>query len=257
MRLAIVDSVGSPYDGSTPSHRALGGSESAVVFIARELAKLGITVHVYNDCEGLDAKPGVYDGVTYRPLRATTDEKLFYDVSVVSRSVRPFTNGVNVDAEFNVLWMHDTFCEGDDQVESLVVQGKIDEIWTLSDWHTTYISQCTHGHRRMMEVLKRRIWVTRNGVNIYRDVEIKVKNKDHFIFNAAVSKGMETLLEDIWPRVKERIPSALLTVVGGAYPLKNNDVQNDKLSELIKKHSNKNDVFFTGLVSQKRGFRIP
>jgi hypothetical protein len=55
MLIAIVDPLGSPYDGSTPSKRALGGSESAVVFIARELAKIGIQVDVYNRCEEMDA----------------------------------------------------------------------------------------------------------------------------------------------------------------------------------------------------------
>src|SRR6478735_1042663 len=90
MRLAIVDTLGSPYDGSTPGKRSLGGSESAVVFIARELVKLGITVHVFNDCTSLDAKPGTYDDVSYMPVSRLTAQSLDYDVVIVSRSVRPF-----------------------------------------------------------------------------------------------------------------------------------------------------------------------
>jgi hypothetical protein len=83
------------------------------------------------------------------------------------------------------------------------------------------------------EVLKRKIWVTRNGVNIYRDVDIQKKDQNNFVFNAAVNKGMETLLNDVWPRVKQQIPSANLTVIGGAYPLGYADVQNNKLKELM------------------------
>jgi glycosyltransferase involved in cell wall biosynthesis len=249
MNICFIDRLGSPYDGSTPFKRALGGSESAVVYAALELAKLGHDVTVYNDCEGLDAKSGLYDGVNYRPYSSIDLFSDWYDVAIVSRSTQPFTGFVA--ATHKVLWMHDTFCEGDDQLEALVVQGKIDELWTLSDWHTTYISQCTHGHRRMMEVLKRKIWVTRNGVNIWRDVDITNKDYNKFVFNAAVSKGMETLLNDVWPRVKERIPKAILTVIGGAYPLSTADVQNDKLIELIKLHENKNDVIFTNLITQK------
>lgn len=250
MRIAIVDVIGSPYDGSTPSKRGLGGSESAVVFIAHELKKLGMTVHVYNDCEGLDARPGNYDGVEYRPRDAIILQSFAYDVVISSRSVRGITEHYWRDA-YKVLWLHDTFCDGDDQVEALVTQNKIDEIWTLSDWHTTYVSQCNHGHRRMMEVLKRKIWVTRNGVNLYQDApSVDLKEYDHFIFNAAVSKGMETLLEDIWPRVRENIPEAKLTIIGGAYPLKESDVQNDKLRELTQKHGGKNGVLFTGIIRQ-------
>jgi glycosyltransferase involved in cell wall biosynthesis len=246
--VCFIDRLGSPYDGSTPSKRALGGSESAVVFAAHELRKLGISVVVYNDCEGLDARPGNYDGVDYRPYHSIELYSDWFDVAIVSRSTVPFANGIS--ATHKVLWLHDTFCEGDNELESFVVQGKIDELWTLSDWHTTYISQCTHGHRRMMEVLKRKIWVTRNGVTIYRDVIIKDKDPNKFIFNAAVSKGMETLLNDVWPRVKKQIPSAHLEIIGGAYPLKEKDDQGNKLEELMALHHNKNDVSFSGLITQ-------
>ncbi len=252
MHIAIVDPLGSPYDGSTPSKRALGGSESAVVFIARELVKLGIDVDVFNHCTEMDAKGNrTIDGVQYWDIEGMALRSEAYSVVIVSRTCKPFITGDLPVGNKYVLWMHDTFCENDESLESLVVQGKIDEVWTLSDWHTTYISQCTHGHRRMMEVLKRKIWVTRNGANVYRDVNILKKSRNSFIFNAAVSKGMETLLEDIWPRVKERIPDAYLTIIGGAYPLKEADIQNDKLRELDKKHSNKNDVLFTGLMKQE------
>lgn len=248
MRIAIVDVLGSPYDGSTPFKRGLGGSESAVVFIAKELAKLGMTVHVYNDCESLGARPGRYDNVTYKPRNEIILQSLGYDVIIGSRSIRPFTEHHWAGKPHKVLWMHDTFCDGDDQVEHLVTAGIINEIWTLSDWHTTYISQCSHGHRRMMEVLKRRIWVTRNGVNVYRDVDIKEKDPNHFVFNAAVNKGMVTLLEDIWPKMPEQ---CRLTVVGGAYPLKNEDIQHGQLYELMEKYNGKKNVTFTGIISQR------
>lgn len=250
MNICFIDRLGSPYDGSTPYKRALGGSESAVVYMARELVKLGNDVTVYNDCEELDAKSGKYDGVHYRPYSSMELHSDWYDVAVISRSTVPFAGFV--PATHKVLWMHDTFCEGDENLEFYTVQNLIDEIWTLSDWHTSYISQCTHGHRRMMEVLKRKIWVTRNGVNLWQDVELKNKDRNSFVFNAAVSKGMETLLEDVWPKVKERIVDARLTIIGGAYPLKKNDVQNDKLAELDKKYSGQNDVTFTGLLNQKQ-----
>lgn len=252
MHIAIVDPLGSPYDGSTPSKRALGGSESAVVFIARELVKLGIRVDVYCHCDKMDANMGTYDGVEYRQYDMIEEYKDWYDLVIVSRSVMPWMNGRCVYGSKEVLWMHDTFCEGDEHLEALTVQGTIDEIWTLSDWHTSYISQCTHGHRRMMEVLKRKIWVTRNGVNVYRDVDIQKKDPNSFVFNAAVNKGMETLLNDIWPDIIANIPKAKLTIIGGCYPLERVDDQYTKLHELIDAHHEKNNVFFTGLIRQEQ-----
>ena len=49
MKVCFVDILGLTYDGSTLSKRGLGGSESALIHMARELVKLGVEVNVYND----------------------------------------------------------------------------------------------------------------------------------------------------------------------------------------------------------------
>ena len=41
--VAIVDTIGLVYDGTTLQKRGLGGSESAVILMSRELAKLGFS----------------------------------------------------------------------------------------------------------------------------------------------------------------------------------------------------------------------
>ena len=48
---------GLEFDGAAPFERAIGGSETAVVCMARELARLGHNVKVYCRC----ARPGVYE----------------------------------------------------------------------------------------------------------------------------------------------------------------------------------------------------
>jgi hypothetical protein len=40
MKIAIIDIIGIPYDGSTVYNQGLGGSESAVKFASAELASL-------------------------------------------------------------------------------------------------------------------------------------------------------------------------------------------------------------------------
>lgn len=250
MHIAIVDYVGSPYDGSTPSAQGLGGSESAVVYIARELVRLGVSVDVY--CDTACSEPVYFDGVKYSNINSKLDRALVYDVLISSRSCKPFTTDVNIVGKKNVLWLHDTFCDGDDVLERLVTLGKIDEVWTLSDWHATYITTADHHHKRMPEVLKRKVWMTRNGCNLYNDyVSIDKKDRDHFVWNAACNKGLHVLLESIWPRVKQKIPSAKLTVIGGYYNLRDkNDVQYLEWMNLKSSHSNVNDVTFTGVISQ-------
>jgi hypothetical protein len=86
--IAILDLIGLVYDGSTLSKKGLGGSESAVILIAKELRKIGFPVTVFNACAEDDARPGIYDGVIYRPMNDIKSDDQFdilissvYDVS--------------------------------------------------------------------------------------------------------------------------------------------------------------------------------
>jgi hypothetical protein len=74
MKIAIIDKIGLCYDGDTLSKQGLGGSESAVILLSKELAKIGFDVTVYNNCkDGSNSKPGIYDKVRYID---TSDAKL-------------------------------------------------------------------------------------------------------------------------------------------------------------------------------------
>jgi FkbM family methyltransferase len=239
MKLAIIDIIGIPYDGTTVFKQGLGGSESAVTLMAKELQALKFNVTVFNNCNTDHAKPGIYDGVTYLPLSDLAKD-YYFDIVISSRTVIPFTDpndylrlndwrsepfrNMNLydrilkPAKMRILWMHDTFCLGDNILEELVVQDRITDVFTLSDWHTTYITNCDHGNRRNYEVLKRKIFVTRNGANSYiPEVDIKQKDHDLFVYNASVTKGMIPLVKHIWPIVKRNIPQAKLKVIGGYY----------------------------------------
>lgn len=266
MKICFVDVLGLPFDGSTLDKRGLGGSESAMILMAKELAKIGFKVTVYNDCESDDCNPGFYDEVHYQPLRAVEFNHTDYDIMVGSRSIAPFAGQDLISnskvqnlpdftdlynqSKKKILWMHDTFCDGDHLVEHLVDVGRIDEIFTLSDFQTSYISNCDHGKRRNFEVLKNKIFQTRNGIVKHIDwVDIKQKDPNLFVYNASVTKGMIPLVEKIWPELKKKIPDAKLTVIGGYYRFKNSkpDEQEFKWHDLVVAHP---DVNFTGIIKQ-------
>jgi hypothetical protein len=173
--IAILDLIGLVYDGTTLSKRGLGGSESAVILMSKELAKLGFPVTVFNACAEEDCSPGIYAGVNYRPFHTITDSDKF-DILISSRTIVPFVpefmyqayqtatryppqlfQNLRKNAKYKVLWMHDTFCNGDINVEDLVVGGYIDKIFTLSDFHSSYVTTCDHGKRRNFEVMKDKI----------------------------------------------------------------------------------------------------
>jgi FkbM family methyltransferase len=259
MKIAICDSLGLCYDGQTLSKQGLGGSESAVILIAKNLQELGFEVTVFNNCkDGSNSAPGIYDGVRYIDNKDAKSHKEKYDIAVVSRTVIPFTTNdwpfVHT-ASKRILWLHDTFIEGDNIMEELVVSGKIDHVFTLSDWHTSYILTCAHGKKRNYEVLKKKIFQTRNGAVCHiPEVDLSKKDPNHFVYNASATKGMLPLVNDIWPEIKKRLPQARLSIIGGYYRFREGaapDAQENTVEQLSKRQDLKDlGVTFTGVIPQ-------
>ena len=278
MKIAIIDIIGIPYDGSTVYNLGLGGSESAVTYMSAELAELGFDVTVFNTCNIDHARRGTYDGVVYRPLADLALDH-YFDVVISSRTVIPFTDpkdypalndgrampfqSMNLydrilsKAKMRILWMHDTFCLGDQLLEGLTINNRITDVFTLSDWHLTYIANCDHGNRRNFEVLKSRLFITRNGAkNHIPEVDITAKDPNLFVYNASVTKGMIPLVEIIWPIVKSQIPEAKLKVIGGYYRFSTNDApdEQEKKWRSLAEDTPRNTslgIEFTGIIPQK------
>jgi FkbM family methyltransferase len=267
MKIAIIDKLGLCYDGDTLSKQGLGGSESAVILMTKELAKIGFDVSVFNNCiDGTNSEPGIYDNVKYidnREVSMATNLGLLdkpFDVVIVSRTVAPFISNdwpFLHTAKKRILWLHDTFIEGDHLVEELVVSGKIDHIFTLSDWHTSYILTCAHGKKRNYEVLKKSIFQTRNGAVCHiPEVDLSKKDPNHFVYNASATKGMLPLVNDIWPRIRERLPQAHLTIIGGYYRFREGaapDAQENTVEQLAQRQDLKDlGITFTGVIPQQQ-----
>ena len=258
MKIAFIDTLGMCYDGDTLNRRGLGGSESAVIQVAKELVQIGFDVTVYNNCFTDDTAPGTYDGVVYCSLDAAKTTTETFDVCIVSRSVKPYLEQwpICTTARHKVLWMHDTFCEGDDQIEYLINVGRLNEIFTLSDWHTGYVTHCDHGFRRNYDILKNHIFMTRNGIGNMTPGWVDVRDKDPnlFVFNASVTKGMVPLVKRIWPKVKARIPQAQLKIIGGYYKFAEAaepDLQQKDWASLTGMLDTEDGVHFTGIIAQQ------
>jgi glycosyltransferase involved in cell wall biosynthesis len=250
MKIAFVDPFGLPYDGQTLETKGLGGAESSVIYMSRELAKQGHDVVVYNNCDTKECMPGVYEGVTYNPIRLVESGKNF-DIVIVLRTVLPFINSMdkhtqselcrNTDllnyssimntAKVRILWKHDTYVQGDELIKVL---DSIDYVFTLSPWHTKHTIE-------KLFVQPERIIETRNGYQPYNG-SIYAKDPDQFVFNAAAYKGLKVLLQEIWPRVLKHIPTAKLIVIGGYYEGLDDPLYNELKSKYEK------EVTFTGVI---------
>jgi len=271
IKIAFLDIVGLRYNGHTLNKRGLGGSESSTIYMAKELNDLGFDVTVFCKIEGDEQS---YDGVNYISNEKCKDNTEKFDILVTLRSCVPYipiqyredvyretgydienTIGLVKNSGYKVLWLHDTFCSGDNWLEHICIDGYFDEIFTLSDWHSNYIMNGHTWRGRIFEVLKNKIWQTRDGIRSYIDeVDISKKDKDLFVYNASVSKGMTPLLEQCWGKIREQIPTAKLMVIGGYYRGANHDNPDEQELQWMKLKENydgKDGVHFTGIISQR------
>lgn len=196
---------GLDFNGNTVYEKALGGSESALIYMARELAKLDNEVTVYCNCD----RPGVYDGVDYRPTQVYLhDEKSQFDTLIVSR----FTDflALPIDTKMNILWCHDVDCNNfKDAV------GVADGIFCLSEFHRSIFNE-----NYKMDP-KDWIWLTTNGYD--QTIETKEipweQKKNNYIYASRPERGLKLLLEKIWPEIIEKNPDAILHVCGYEHTL--------------------------------------
>ena len=201
---------GPPFDGSTLDRQALGGSETALVQAARALSSLGHRVTVFNNTPA----PGLFDGVQYLPknefVRRAGD---YFDVFIVSRFFGFFQ--VPINAGLRVLWNHDTL----DRPDALrQVIDRIDLMMVLSDYHkNNYLT-------RLPEASDCTV-VTRNGLDLalidQSIAEIRI-NPTKVIYVSRPERGLEPLLQNIWPQLKESRPELKLYLCG--YNVDRNDL---------------------------------
>lgn len=277
MKIAILDTIGLRYHGDSLKTRGLGGSESALIYISRELVALGNAVTVFIRLEGPEMD---YDGVHYVDNSKARNNTKKFDVLISSRNCVPFApitlrnqllketgcdisayTGLVYNSEYKVVWLHDCFMTGDPWFEGLMVDGFIDEVFTISDWQTSYV---TNGHTwrgRIYEVLKQHVFQTRNGVKRHLvNVDISKKDRNQFFYNSSISKGMTPLIEECWPLIRRRIPEAKLVVIGGYYrgagANEGADEQELNYFKLVEKYDQKDGITFTGIIKQDEIARI-
>jgi glycosyltransferase involved in cell wall biosynthesis len=134
-KLAIIF-CGPGFEDWTPNTyrwRGLGGSETAVVCAARELAELGWRVVVYAEADG------VWDGVLYRHWSKIDDYGGGADHLILWRTPQ-LLHGIPPQmkaAERVSLWVHDMTPGGAEL--SPAIARRIDSILYLSDWHRNHL----------------------------------------------------------------------------------------------------------------------
>jgi len=218
------------------AEKGIGGSEEAVINLARELQKLGMEVTVFCNCG--DQK-GVYDGVTYREVMEFNPNDI-YNILISWRS-NIFEN--TISAKKRIIWLHDIpnieFTEDN-------IKG-IDQIVVLSKYHATLIPSW---------IPKEKIYISTNGINASDFIGIdSVPRETHrCIWASSYNRGLEDLL-NIWPDVRKEVPDATLHIFYGwnVYDafVKQGFVKDDGFKMRMEKLMKQDGVFHHGKVGHK------
>lgn len=196
---------GLAFTGAPIETQSLGGSESALWFLARALAKRGHYVDVFCRCP----QPGMYEGVTYMDISwyhrmATAKE---WDWLICSRFFQYL--GRPLRTRLNWLWTHDMPTNIGQQVAAVCYQ--LDQLVALSQFHKdAWIKEWEH-----FEPI---IWQSRNGVDTHllRKYGTGKRNPKRLIYASRPERGLELLLTRIWPELHKQDPNLELVICGYA-----------------------------------------
>jgi glycosyltransferase involved in cell wall biosynthesis/SAM-dependent methyltransferase len=194
---------GLPFNGDSLDQKSLGGSETAGLCVARELAALGHRVYMFCNTD----QPGTYDDVTYYPLAGyehfsgTTP----HDVTIVQRSPQLLRN--RTAARINLLWCHD-LALGRQRQELRGTMWNIDRVLVLSEYMAGQ-------YRDVYDLPESVLWTTRNGIDLDRfDADPEPRDPKHLIYSARPERGLDVLLKRIMPRLLEADSEIKLTIYG-------------------------------------------
>jgi glycosyltransferase involved in cell wall biosynthesis len=240
LRIAFVTD-GEAFHGASPEERALGGSETALVQVARSLSRRGHEVFVYCRCPA----PGDYHGVIYFDrkdlVRAAWEER--WDVLVISRFFAALD--LPLQAGLRVLWNHDIL----DKPRALAARlNRADLLLTLSEFHA-------QDYARRLPACAPKLRRTRNGLDLNllaRAAQGVRRAQGKVTYVSRPERGLKVLLEEIWPRLKKRLPQLSLFLCG--YKVADTPLhpalqrEYEKISELIAASA---DVFVLGALAKE------
>lgn len=227
-----------PWGPNSIESGGIGGSETAVIRMAEELAAIGWHVEVYGFPPEEDE--GQHRGVYWYPFWRMPSNVL-YDVFINWR-----TPGLQVappPARFRAVWLHD-------------VQFK--EWWdpeTIASYDRVIVLSKAH-RRNVSFIPDEKIWISRNGIDAsffsgFEDVE---KIPGRMIYASCPSRGL-VHIADAWEEIRSAHPEATIDVFYGFNePFRQQMARNEefrRIYETCMEFFKKPGVNFHGMVSQR------
>ena len=226
MNILILARMSTGFSGNTVYEKPMGGSESALFYLSRELARLGHKVVIYNNCGD---KAGTYEGVDYRPFTTLADlvrhsRENEYDIFVSFRDLPAFL--FPIKAEKRVWWGHDDFSNVWNlsgykkylgaaflRFAGFLINRTCDMLFVVSGWLGDICVEKVH-------VKRKKIYATKNGIHLpyFEPSPVShlpsARNWSRLVYISVPARGLDVLL-DMFPAIKKEVPEAELHVYCG------------------------------------------
>jgi glycosyltransferase involved in cell wall biosynthesis len=199
-RVVIGAQMGAePWGPQRLRSSGLGGSETAVIRLAEELSNLDHPVTVYCPVDS----PGYYNGVCYRDGQQFSPQ-VRSDMYIAWRM--PEAADWDINTRRLILWMHDT-----DAGDRLTPEraARFDNVVVLTEWHKQHLL------KRYEFLDPDKLVVIGNGVDLERFADPIQKDPYKVVYSSSPDRGLDIILEHIWPKVVEQVPKAELHVYYG------------------------------------------
>ncbi len=211
------------FNGDSIYQRPMGGTESALIYIARALAQYGHEVYVFNDCE----LAGDYQGVHYDTAANFLKKanQLKFDILISIRHLLPLL--VKKFAKVHILlspdavdqpFLHNTFpihfSWNNKQVEvgmwSLAdVHPYLDAIFCVGKWQAASFVNRFNIPLRKLKVVYNGVWL--DDFPAYRPLS---ERKKQIVYTSTPFRGLEYLLK-YFPKIRDAIPDVECVVMSG------------------------------------------
>lgn len=182
---------------------SLGGSETAGLCAAAALADLGHRVKLF--CNG---PGGALRNLDLVPLdHWNAYARIPHDITIVQRHPPIFASGVN--ARLRLLWCHDLATgRAFEQINGVL--WNLDRILVLSEFMKAQ-------YRKVYDLPEHMLEVTRNGIDLSLFPEPAPPGKRYrkrLVYAARPERGVDVLLDRVFPAVLERDPEFELLILG-------------------------------------------
>jgi len=206
-KTVIFYNRGAPFAGDELERRGVGGSESDIIYLAKEFYRQGnYNVRVYCDC----LRPARYDGVWYKHHKHfTTDlaDLNGVDLLIVSRTQDLLDSVPDLKEKYKikhlVLWAHDMGI--DPQWEGFEkVASKYDKVVMLSEDHKQDLLLRFPGLKADFAIIGDAVDHT-----LYEPKLKKIKGR--CFYSSTPFRGLDILIE-VWPKILQKVPHATLHI---------------------------------------------